>query len=136
MCSYRQLLLWQQACSLVGEIYQSTNGVDADGRGDLVESLRKVAIAIPVQIATHYSCDATGCLRGLERARRALVRLEHLVYLAQRLNYWPTPRAARIIRQLAGLRRHLRALFHSLQRRERVGMPRAGPVDSYVPCYQ
>ncbi len=72
------------------------------------------AIVIPVQIATHYSCDGTEFLRGLKRAHRTLLTLEHLIQLVKRFHYWPTSRATRISRELVDIRRHIQAFFHSL----------------------
>lgn len=115
MCSYRQLLLWQQAHSLAGEIYQTTECLNVGQQCQLATSMREAALAVPVQIATHYSCDGPMLLRGVERARCALVHLQHLVYLARRLSYWPVSRATRIIRHLAALHRHLLAFLHSLK---------------------
>ncbi|MFO7902418.1 MAG: four helix bundle protein [Planctomycetota bacterium] len=114
MCSYRRLLVWQQANSLTHQIYQATQGLHTNDHFELAASLRKEARAVAVHIATDYSSDATEFLQGLERARRALVCLEHLVYLAQALDYWPVSRTVGITRQLIHIRRHLNAFFHSL----------------------
>ncbi len=114
MCPYRELLLWQQTVYLAHQIYGATHTFPPTDRGDLAARLRNVAVAIPVHIAAHYSCDGATLLRGLKRARCDLLRLEHLVAIANRLHYWPAPLALRMARQLAELRRHLRAFFHSL----------------------
>ncbi|MFW6170423.1 MAG: four helix bundle protein [Planctomycetota bacterium] len=119
MCSYRQLLLWQQASALTRRIYQATQGLDTDDHFELAASLRKEALTVAVHIATDYSSEATEFLQGLERARRALVCLEHLVYLAQALGYWPLSRTVGITRQLVLIRRHVQAFFHSLPSTER-----------------
>ena len=114
MCPYRELLLWRQTIDLAHQIYRATHNFPAEDRGDLAVRLRSVASEIPLHIATHYSCDGATFLRGLKRARCDLLRLEHLVTIANHLHYWPASRALRIAGQLAELRRHLRAFFHSL----------------------
>lgn len=119
MCSYRQLPVWQQATALTHQIYQATRGLETDDHFELAASLRKKALAISVDIATDYSSDATTFLQGLKRARRALVCLEHLVYLAQALDYWPVSRTVSIIRQLIRVRGQVQALFRSLGTTER-----------------
>ncbi len=114
MCSYQQLPLWQQSHTLANEVFRATQGLATDDHFDLAARMRSAALAIPTHIATHYSCDGALFLQGLQRARDALLRLEHLVHIAQRLDYWPTPRARKTTRQLARIRRHLQAFFHSL----------------------
>lgn len=114
MCSYRQLLLWQQAVSFTHDIYHATEGLETDDHFELAASLRRESLAVAVHIATDYSSEATEFLQGLERARRALICLEHLIYVAQYLEYWPVSRTVTFARRLLHIRRHLRAFFRSL----------------------
>jgi four helix bundle protein len=114
MHAYRELLLWKEACSLAGEIFRVTRDWVREGDGDLAGRLRAAAMAIPVRIARHYSCDTVVFLRGLRGARQSLLELEHLVQMVNKLHYWPPSQATRISRQLAEIRRHMQAFFHSL----------------------
>ncbi len=114
MCSYQQLPLWQQARSLAEQVYRMTDGLPTADYFDLAARMRLTSVAIPVEIATHYSPDGSTFLRGLKRARDALVLFEHLADLATRVNYWPPTRARSIARQTIRIRQHMQAFFHSL----------------------
>ncbi len=114
MCSYRQLLLWQQATSLAHQIYYFTRDFSSPDRADLAARLRSVAVAIPLHIAVHYSRDGATFVRGLQQARRDLLKLEILVALASESytgSLWPT---WRMVHQMATVRRHVQALLRCL----------------------
>jgi four helix bundle protein len=112
MCSYRQLLIWQQTRCLTDGIYRATQGLPADDHFDVAARMREAALAMTVYIASCYSRDGACFMQGLEHTRDTLLRLEYLVDLARRLNYWPPARALSTARQLARLRRHLQAFFY------------------------
>ena len=114
MCSYRQLLLWQQAASLTCHIYHATEGLETDDHFELAGRLRRESLAVAVHIASDYSSDATEFLQGLQRARRALICLEHLICVAQYVEYWPVSRTVTFARRLLHIRRHFQAFFRSL----------------------
>jgi four helix bundle protein len=121
MGSYQDLPLWQRAVELAEAIYRDTVDFPAVEQWGLVRQLRRLATAIPWQVAAHFSPRAATFLRGLRRARRTLRKLEHQVLLADRLQFWSVEQRADICRCLAEVHRHLRAFFRSLGPPERPG---------------
>ena len=115
MCSYRELPLWQCAVDLAEVIHRSTCDFPLAERLGLTMQLRRLAIAIPLHVAGHYSRRASTFLRGLRRAQRALRQLEHQVLIAGRLQYWSAEQVREISQCLAEVHRHLQAFFHSLR---------------------
>jgi four helix bundle protein len=115
MCSYRELPLWQCGVDLAEVIHRSTRDFPWAERLGLTMQLRRLAIAIPLHVATHYSCRASTFLRGLRRAERAMRQLEHQVLIAGRLQYWSAEQAREISHCLAEVRRHLQAFLDSLR---------------------
>ena len=69
MCSYRELPLWQCGVDLAEVIHRSTRDFPWAERLGLTLQLRRLAIAIPLHVAAHYSRRASTFLRGLRRAR-------------------------------------------------------------------
>ena len=114
MCRYRELPLWQRAVDLATVIYRSTESFPPAECLGLTRQLRRLAIAIPLHVAEHYSRHAAVFLLGLHRAHRALRQLEHHALIASRLQYWSGQQADEITRQLAEVRRLLQAFLRSL----------------------
>ena len=115
MCSYRELPLWQSAIKLAEVVYRDTRGFPRDEHLGLRAQIRHSALAIPLHVARHYTFRASTFLRGLKLARRSLLELECQVWLATRLQYWPTDRSAEIARRMVDVWRLLQAFFRSLQ---------------------
>jgi four helix bundle protein len=114
MCGYRELLLWQRAVELAEVIHHSTDTFPRVECLGLTLQLRRLAIAIPLQVAEYYSQRASTFLLGLHRAHRTLRQLEHQVFIAGRLQYWSGEQSEEIARHLAEVRRLLQAFLHSL----------------------
>lgn len=114
MGSYRELPLWQRAVDLAEVIYRGTCDFPLAERRGLTMQLRRLALAIPLHVAGHYSHRAATFLRGLRRARRTLRQLEHQVLIASRLHYWSAEQVREISQCVAEVHRHLQAFFHSL----------------------
>ncbi len=95
-------------------IYRSTNLFPRSEHLGLTWQLRRLALAIPLHVAAYYSRHASTFLRGLRRAQRALRKLEHQVWIAERLQYWSAQQSADIARHVADVRRLLRAFVRSL----------------------
>jgi four helix bundle protein len=95
-------------------IHRSTDTFPHSERLGLIWQLRRLALAIPLHVAEHYSRHAATFLRGLRRAQRALRQLEDQASLAGRLQYWSAQQAEEIACHLAEVRRLLRAFLRSL----------------------
>jgi four helix bundle protein len=114
MCAYRELLLWQRAVELAEVIHHSTAAFPLVERLGLTLQLRRLALAIPLHVAEHYSQRASTFLLGLHRAQRTLRQLEHQVFIAGRLQYWSGEQSEEIARHLAEVQHLLQAFLHSL----------------------
>lgn len=115
MSAYRHLLLWQRAMDLAVVLHRNTVAFPESERLGLAWQLRRLALAIPLQVAEHYSQRAATFLIGLRRAHRTLRQLEHQVIMADRLEYWTAQQADEVGRHVAQVRRLLQALLRSLR---------------------
>lgn len=88
---YQQLVVWQKAMDLVGEIYRLTKGFPDDEKFGLSSQLRRAAVSIPSNIAegAGRGSDRDFC-RFLYLARGSLTEVETQLLIAVRLNYCST----------------------------------------------
>lgn len=119
MGAYRELLVWGKAMALTEAIYRATSSFPACERQGLVVELRRGSMAICSSIAAHYTTRGTTFLRGLLLAQRRLVELEHYVWLAERLHYWPARRGVEITQRVEDIERLLCAMLPGRMRRAR-----------------
>jgi four helix bundle protein len=122
MRSYQDLPLWQRAVELAEVIHRDTVDLPWNDQMGLVRQLRRLACAIPWQVAVFFSPRAATFLRGLRRARRTLRQLEHQVLLADRLQFWSEEQRREIGGCVAEVHRHLRIFFRSLCPPRRPGL--------------
>ena len=107
--SYRDLVGWRKAMSLVESIYRQSDLMPEHERFGLRLQMRRAAISIPSNNAEGHGRHATkDYVRFLRVARGSLFELETQVELAKRLGYqgdWAgvSTDAAEVSRILAGL---------------------------------
>ena len=114
--SFRRLDVWQEAMTLVEEIYVQSKRFPVDERFGLTSQLRRAAVSVPSNIG-----------EGARRKRRK-VNLHHLdialgsqgevevqLEIALRLGYCSRAEYARIQRRVARVGRMLNGLIASLQ---------------------
>lgn len=86
--SFRDLIAWQKAMSLVTEIYRLTRNFPAEEMFGLVSQMRRAAVSIPSNIAEGHARASSGEFRQfLGHARGSLAELETQVQIARNLNY-------------------------------------------------
>mgnify|MGYP005842249397 FL=1 len=86
--SFRDLIAWQKAMSLVTEIYRLTRNFPAEEMFGLVSQMRQAAVSIPSNIAEGHARASSGEFRQfLGHARGSLAELETQVQIARNLNY-------------------------------------------------
>jgi len=113
--SYKDLIAWQKAMTLVAAIYDATEGFPPNEQFGLVSQLRRAAVSVPSNIAegkAHYS--NRDFVRFLRHARGSLAEIETQVLIAQQRHYLPSATATKLTQQLDELGRILSGLIKSL----------------------
>jgi four helix bundle protein len=113
--SYKDLLVWQKAMTLVKEVYLLTAKFPADERFGLTAQMRQAAVSVPSNIAEgHARQGAKEYPQFLSHAGGSLAELETQALLAINLNHCKHGDAEGMLslieevqRMLAGLRRSL-----------------------------
>lgn len=86
--SYRDLLVWQKAMSIVTEVYSLTQTFPASEIYGLISQIRRSAVSIPSNIAEGYGRHSTGDYkRFLQIAVGSLFELQTQIEIASNLNY-------------------------------------------------
>lgn len=87
---FKDLIVWQKACTLVREIYQATRHFPSDEQYGLTRQMRRAAVAIPSNIAEGYGRQSKKEYRQfLCIAYSSLCELETQYLLAIDLSYIP-----------------------------------------------
>ncbi len=110
---YRDLHAWQEAMTLVTEIYVLTRSFPSEERFELIPQMRRAAVSIPSNIAEGFARKTPNEFRRyLLIARGSLAEPETQMILAVRLNYLqrdaarePWLQAQRVGRLISGLLR-------------------------------
>jgi len=58
--SYKKLVVWQKAMTLVSEVYIFTKQLPEDERFNLISQMRRCAISVPSNIAEGYRRQGLG----------------------------------------------------------------------------
>lgn len=86
--TYRDLLVWQKAMSLVNEIYKISQNFPSTEVYGLTSQIRRCAVSIPSNIAEGYGRKSTGDYkRFLQIAVASLFELQTQIEIAFNLNY-------------------------------------------------
>jgi four helix bundle protein len=113
MNTFRELLAWQKAMSLVTEVYRVTRSFPKEELYCLTAQIRRAAISVPSNIAEGQSRPTGGQFRQfLGHAKGSMAELETQLLIAKSLGYLDEPndlfeRVAEVSRLLAGLLRSL-----------------------------
>ena len=117
MKSYRDLLVWQKAMSLVTEVYKATRLFPKEEVYALTSQIRRAAISIPSNIAEGQGRQSRKeCLQFLAVARGSLLELETQILIAQNLGYLAPVQTKLISDATAELGKMLNGLMNSLNR--------------------
>jgi four helix bundle protein len=115
--TYRDLIAWQRAMQLAGEVYALCRLLPPEERFELSSQMRRSARSVAANIAEGYGRGRTGEYRRfLAYANGSLLELETDLELAARTGLLPRStvdstlaRSAEVGRILSGLRRRLRS---------------------------
>lgn len=86
--SYRDLIVWQKAMTLVKDIYLTSQVFPQEEIYGLTSQIRKCAVSIPSNIAEGYGRNSTGDYkRFLQIANGSLYELQTQIQIALDLDY-------------------------------------------------
>jgi len=86
--SYKDLIVWQKAMTLVVLVYRVTRAFPREEIYGLTSQLRRAAVSIPSNIAEGQARQSTAEFRNfLSIARGSLAEVETQLLIAKRLNY-------------------------------------------------
>jgi four helix bundle protein len=114
--SYRDIIAWQRAMDLVGEIYQATRGWPGDERFGLTNQIRRAAVSIPSNIAEGQGRFGSGeWLHHLSMAHGSLCEVETQLLVAGRVGYIEDQDLRQLLNQAEEVGRVLRAFTKSIR---------------------
>ncbi|EIL96585.1 four helix bundle protein [Rhodanobacter thiooxydans] len=114
---HEDLSVWQQAMSLVEEVYVCSSTYPNDERFGLAAQLRRAAISVPSNIAEGAARRSTPeYLRFLSIARGSLSELDTQLQIADRLGYGRVPLDVKT--RIGDIFAMLTGLMNALQTRE------------------
>ncbi|HKT87885.1 MAG TPA: four helix bundle protein [Candidatus Sulfotelmatobacter sp.] len=115
--TYRDLIAWQKAMTLVTEIYRATTSFPHDELYGLRSQLRRAAVSVPSNIAEGQARFSPGEFRQfLSHARGSLVEVETQLMIAETLGYLHKDESHSLLARAAELGRILNGLVASIRR--------------------
>ena len=116
--SYKDLIAWQKAMTLVTEIYRSTQKFPREEIYGLTSQLRRPAVSVPSNIAEGQARHSQKEFRlFLSHARGSLVEVETQLMIAQNLAYLSSKEAEHLLGLAAELGRILNGLMGAIRLR-------------------
>jgi len=113
---YKDLVVWQHAMALVGDIYGLTERLPADERFGLTAQLRRAAVSVPSNIAEGYGRHATGEYRHhLLISRGSLFEVETQLLLCVQLGYADDVVTQPVLEELRSVGKMLTSLLTRLR---------------------
>ncbi len=86
--TYKDLIVWQKAISLVTDIYSLTKKFPADERFGLVSQLNRAVISVPSNIAEGWGRELSkNYLQFLRISRGSLMEVETMVLISKNLKF-------------------------------------------------
>jgi four helix bundle protein len=114
--SYRDLVAWQKAMDLVGEIYRVSVTFPKEEVFGLTSQLRRAAVSIPSNIAEGQAKSSRGEFQlYLGHSRGSLAEMETQIMIARNLNYLGEAEAVSLLEQAAEVGRILNGLLAALK---------------------
>lgn len=88
MQTYRELIVWQKAMSLVLKLYTETKSWPKEEVYGLTSQIRRSAVSVPSNIAEGYGRNSTGdYIRFLQIASGSLYEFQTQLEISVQLNY-------------------------------------------------
>lgn len=115
--SYRDLVAWQKAMTLVWDVYRCTRSFPQSEIYGLTAQLRRAAISVPSNIAEGQGRASTGEFKQfLGHARGSLLEIETQLLIARELNYVQPEGCAVLLEECSEVGKVLNGLVASLPR--------------------
>ncbi len=113
---FRDLVVWQKAMELVTAVYGETRGWPREEQFGLTAQVRRAAVSVPSNIAEgHGRWGPKDFSHHLSVAFGSLCEVETQLMIAENLGYTSPETGARLMDQIADVRRPLRGLLRSLR---------------------
>jgi four helix bundle protein len=113
MNTFRELLVWQRAMSLVTDVYRITRSFPKEELYGLTSQIRRAAVSVPSNVAEGQGRLTRGEFRQfIGHAQGSQGELETQLLIAQNLAY--LPESGELFEQLSEVRRLLSGLLSSL----------------------
>jgi four helix bundle protein len=114
--TYRDLIVWQKAMTLVSQIYQVTKNFPAEERYGLFSQVRRSAVSIPSNIAEGYGRRSTAdYLRFLQITLSSVYELQTQIEIALNLNYLSKEQFQKTYEASREIERMLSSLYRKIQ---------------------
>ena len=118
--SYRDLIVWQKAVSLVTDVYKLTTAFPCEEMYGLTSQLRRAAVSVPSNIAEGHGRATKGeYIQFLCHARGSLCEVETQMIISQHLGYVSQEKGEQVIARSKEVGRILNGLIASLQPKRR-----------------
>ena len=115
--SYRDLIVWKKAMTLVLDIYRNTQAFPKIETYGLVSQLRRSAFSIPSNIADGQARISTAEFKqSLGHARGSLMEVETYILLAKELGYLESDQSEHLLAGTIEVGKILNGLLNSLGR--------------------
>jgi four helix bundle protein len=114
--SYRDLVAWQKAMTLVEAVYRETASWPGDERFGLTAQVRRAVVSVPANIAEGSGRSGSSELRRfLSIAHGSLCEVQTQLEIAERLGFMEQGKAQNLLEHGAEVSRILRGLIRSLE---------------------
>ena len=114
--SYRDLIAWQKAMTLVTDVYRATRRFPGEERCGLTTQLRESAVLVPSKIAEGQARFSAGeFYHFLSMVRDSLMEAETHVQVAMNLDYLSDIDGIELLEKTAELGRVLNGLLASIE---------------------
>jgi four helix bundle protein len=114
--SYRDLDVWQEAMTLVEEIYALSRRFPTDEYFGLTAQLRRAAVSVPSSVAEGSTCGGNrGYSRLVSKAMAATAEVETQLLVAERLHLAEAGATDAVLRQCGRVSGLLSRLHESLR---------------------
>ncbi len=116
--SFRGLMAWQKAMTLVEMVYAMTAQLPAEERYGLTSQMRRAAVSVPSNIAEGHARDSSKEFgRYISIARGSLAEVQKQLELAARLGFSEPDRLRSVLEACDELGRILRGLRRSIDKK-------------------
>ena len=116
--SYKELIVWQKAISLVSDVYAISKTFPNEEKFGLVNQLNRAVVSIPSNIAEGWGRESSkNYLQFLRISRGSLMEVETLIIISKNLNYINEDSFKKLSEQLEEVSKILQGLIKGVQQK-------------------